>query len=244
MHLWMVFLIGMNFNLVFFLVHLLEFSWYAPLIGTLRGNAGEIDFPNISDRDINASLCEFPSVTSGKLGDGLCSSWIKYCAAWIVVSLEDIFGMSILCRKTLLYLILVPLLFWGCMTYGICSVLWMVQCTRNIIHVVIMMIYCLAYYGLLLLFLVGIAVFSCSQIIQICACRLIGGDELLIWWAYLDWLFPGVVIRPTFLGRSIYLLCTAPLWNGFWTSGTISLNYPPLWLLGGTKWYLKSMVVI
>ena len=51
-----------------------SFSWYAPLTGTLGGAAGEVSFPNISARDFNASLCEFPSLTSGLAGDGLCSA--------------------------------------------------------------------------------------------------------------------------------------------------------------------------
>ena len=67
----MVALIGMNFNLGFFLVHLLEFSWYAPLTGTLGGTAGEVDFPNISASDINAYFCVCNSVTSGMEGNVL-----------------------------------------------------------------------------------------------------------------------------------------------------------------------------
>ena len=43
-----------------------------------------------------------------------------------------------------------------------------------------MMIYCLAYCELLLFSLVGLTVCSCSRIIQIYVCRLIGRDELLI----------------------------------------------------------------
>ena len=59
------------------------------------------------------------------------------------------------------------------------SVPWMVQCNNQILHVVTMMLYILDYFGLLLLSLVGLAVCGCSQIIQIHACKLIGGDESL-----------------------------------------------------------------
>ena len=45
-----------------------SFSWYYYSNGTLVGTSGEISFPNISARDLNASLCEFPSVTSGLEG--------------------------------------------------------------------------------------------------------------------------------------------------------------------------------
>ena len=47
------------------------FSWCNPLTGTIRGTAGEVDFPNISARDLNASLCEFPSVNIDLTGYGL-----------------------------------------------------------------------------------------------------------------------------------------------------------------------------
>ena len=50
-----------------------NFYWHAPLTVTLGGTAGEVAFPNISARDLNYSLCEFPSVTSSLAGAGLCS---------------------------------------------------------------------------------------------------------------------------------------------------------------------------
>ena len=71
-----------------------------------------------------------------------------------------------------------PLLFWGCMPYGICSVTYLVQSTIPLLHVVPMMLYILGHYGLLILSLVGVVVCSCIWIFQICACRLIGGDEI------------------------------------------------------------------
>ena len=57
---------------------------YASMIGTLGVTAAEVDVPNISDRYINASLCEFLSVTSGIECDGFCS-FVEYT--------DDIFGM-------------------------------------------------------------------------------------------------------------------------------------------------------
>ena len=138
---WIVALIGMNFNLVLFLVHLLEFSWYTPLTGSLGGTSGEVSFPNISARDINSFLCDFTSVPSGMAGYILCSAWNKYCTAWIVASVEEIFGMLISLGETLLCLRFVLLLFWGCMPYGIYIFPWMVQYTRRFLHVVPMIIY-------------------------------------------------------------------------------------------------------
>ena len=49
-----------------------SFSWYAPLTGTLGGTTGGVDFLNISDRDINDYLCDFPSLASGIDGAGFC----------------------------------------------------------------------------------------------------------------------------------------------------------------------------
>ena len=106
-------------------------------------------------------------------------------ACWIVL------------KKALLCLIFSPLLFWGFMTYAIFSVPLMVLCTSRLIHVVPMIIYCLDYCELLFLSLVGLTVRSCNEILQICGCRLIGGEELLIVWSNLDWLFPDVVICTT-----------------------------------------------
>ena len=38
----------------------------------LGGTSGEVDFPNIPARDINASLFVFHSVTKSLAGEGLC----------------------------------------------------------------------------------------------------------------------------------------------------------------------------
>ena len=97
--------------------------------------------------------------------------WRTFLACW------TFWGKNIPC------LILVPLLFCGCITYGICSVTWLVLCTIRIIHVVKMMLYHLAYCELLFLLLLGLTVCGCNQSIQIYGCRLIGGDKLLNLWA-------------------------------------------------------------
>ena len=121
----------------------------------------------------------------------------------------------ILWGKTLLCLIVVPLLFWERTIYGICSVPWLVVLNIQFIHVVTMMLYLLEYFELRFLSLVGLTVYGCYQIIQICVCRLIGGDGFLTVWSDLDWLLPTVVIYTTTGGGIIYLRCTVPLWSGF-----------------------------
>ena len=50
------------------------FYWYAPLTGTLGGTAGGVDFLDISARDLNSSLCAFPSLASGLADAGFCSA--------------------------------------------------------------------------------------------------------------------------------------------------------------------------
>ena len=70
-----------------------SFSWYSPLTGTLRCTAGDIAFPNISARYLNAHFFEFTIITSGLSGAGLCITRIKSYAASIVASVEEIFGM-------------------------------------------------------------------------------------------------------------------------------------------------------
>ena len=56
-------------------------SWYSPSTGAPGGSVGEVDFPNISAREINASLCSFTSVTSGLSGAGFCIAQIKHRSA-------------------------------------------------------------------------------------------------------------------------------------------------------------------
>ena len=123
------------------------FSGYASSIDTLGVTAGEVAFPNISDRDPNASLCAFTSVTSGLEGDLFC----------MIIHL----GETILCHRY------VPLLFWGFMSYGICSAPLLFLCTKQVLHVVPIMFYIFSYFGLLFLTLVGLAVRGCSQSPQI-----------------------------------------------------------------------------
>ena len=84
------------FTWVYYWLTCWSFYWYAPLTGNIGGTAGEVAFPNISTRDLNDSLCEFPSVTSGIYGAGLCIAQIKSCVASIVAYVEDIFGMLII----------------------------------------------------------------------------------------------------------------------------------------------------
>ena len=134
--------------------------------------------------------------------------------------------------KALLCLRFVPLLFLGCINYGIYSVPWLVRYTIQILHLVPMMIYCLVYCELLFLSLVGLTLCSCSQTIIICECRLIGGEKLLIVWADLDWLLPDVVCCKIIGGGNIYLQCIALPWSGFWTSGFPSLHCLPYDYLG------------
>ena len=111
--------------------------------------------------------------------------WRISVACWIVLG------------KTLMCLILFPLLFWVCIPYVIFSVPLMVLCTSRFLHVVPMMLYHLDYCELLLLSLVGLTVSGFYQILQIFWWRLIGGEELLIVWANLDWLLPDVIVCPT-----------------------------------------------
>ena len=87
--------------------------------------------------------------------------WRTFLACWFILG------------KTLLCLILLPLLFLGCMPYGICRVPFVILCTSLLLHVVPMMLYCLTYCELLLLSLVGLTVWGCNQIFQICVCGLI-----------------------------------------------------------------------
>ena len=91
------------------------------------------------------------------------------------------------------------------MTYAICSAPWMFQCTSLVLHVVHMMSYILAYWELLLFFMVGLAMCVYSQIIQRYVCKLIVGDEILIAGVYSELLLFDVVICPTIGGGSFHL---------------------------------------
>ena len=158
---------------------------YASSNGTLGGTAGEVEFPNIFDRYPNASLCAFTSVTSGLKGEcfGMLISWVE----------------TLLCQRY------VQLLFWGFMSYGICSAPFLVLCTKRVLHVVPMMFYIFYYFGLLLLTLVGLAVRGCSQSTQIYVCKLIGGDEFLIEGVDSDLLLPAVLNCTSIVGGFFHL---------------------------------------
>ena len=80
----------------------------------------------------------------------LLHMWRTFLACW------DVWG------GTLLYIIFLPLLFWGCISYGIYSVPFLVLCTIRLLCVGPMTLYRLAYCELLLLPLVGITVFGCN----------------------------------------------------------------------------------
>ena len=67
---WTIYLVG--FLIVFFACW--SFSGYASSIGTLGGSAGGISLPKTYYRDLNASLCKFPCMTSGLAGVGFCSA--------------------------------------------------------------------------------------------------------------------------------------------------------------------------
>ena len=57
----------------------------------LGGTDVDVSFTNIWSRNLNASLCEFPSVTSGISGDGFCIIVIKSCVEQIVAYVEGIY---------------------------------------------------------------------------------------------------------------------------------------------------------
>ena len=76
-----------------------SFSWYTPLTGNLGGTAGGVAVLNISARGLNPSLCAFPNFTSGLGVAGLCGAFFKSCAARIVASAEEIFGVLNCCGK-------------------------------------------------------------------------------------------------------------------------------------------------
>ena len=131
---------------------------------------------------------------------------------------------------------------WGCIPCGICSAPWLVRCTIQVLRVVAMMFYLLAYCGFILLSSKGLAVCGCSKILQIYVCKLIG------WILY---------YRSRL--RLIVACCSNMYHNWSWKfSYTLHSNAMKwflnvwidlstllaLWLLGGTNWQLISMVVI
>ena len=103
--------------------------------------------------------------------------WKTSLACWIIL------------LKTLLCQIFSLILSLGCMSYGICSVPFLVQCTSRILNLVPIMRGLLAYYELLIVSPVGLTVCGWNQILQIWGYRLIGGEAFLIFWVNLDWFF-------------------------------------------------------
>ena len=138
--------------------------------------------------------------------------WRKFVACWIVLG------------KTLLCLIFSLILFLGCIPYGICSFPFLVLCIRRLLHVFPVMLYSLTYREWLFLSLVGLAVCSFNQIIQIYGCRLIGEEEFLIVWENVDLLLPAELICPTIEGGCLYLCYIFLIWSGFWRSEWISMS--------------------
>ena len=114
--------------------------------------------------------------------------------------------------------------FGQCMPYDIRSIPCLIWCTSRLLHVVPVMLYNLAYCGLLILSLVGLVLCGCSQILQTCECNIIGGNELSYALTDLDTLLSDVVIYPTIGGRSLYLRFIVALWNGFWTYGCLYVH--------------------
>ena len=125
--------------------------------------------------------------------------------------------------KILLCLIFSLLLSWGCMPCDTFSVPLLVLCKNRLLHVVIMIRINLAYYEVILLYQVGIIMFSWNQILRICKYMLICGERFLIFWSNLDLLLPAVRFRPTIEDESLCLRWTPPLWNGYWMFELISM---------------------
>ena len=67
--------------------------WCCFVCTTLGSLSGEVALSNIFARAINASFCEFPSVTSGLSGAGFCIALIKSCSGRMPSSVDEIFGM-------------------------------------------------------------------------------------------------------------------------------------------------------
>ena len=65
-------------------------GWFCYGCNTLGGLSGEVPLSNMFTKDINASLCEFTSVTSGLAGSVFYSAQIRSCAAWTTASVDDI----------------------------------------------------------------------------------------------------------------------------------------------------------
>ena len=127
--------------------------------------------------------------------------WKTSLACWIVLG------------ETLPWRIFFPLLYWGCMHNGICSVPLLFCYTSRLLHVVPMVRDPLLYYEWLILSQVGLTVFGWYKFIQICGHRMIGEEEFLIALSNLGLLLPIVIVYPIVEDEIIWISCTFPLWG-------------------------------
>ena len=98
---------------------------------------------------------------------------------------------------------------------------------------------CPIFWGLLLLYLMGIVVCGFNQTIHRYVCNLIGGDEVLISREGSYLLLLAVVICPTIGDGSLHLHCIVLLWSGYGIYVFLSMNCWTCdyfgWLTG--NWY-------
>ena len=147
MNWWIFALIGMNFLFGFLLgspvgVFLGMSPWLAPseiLLGGLLFQISPLGISMIPCFYFLVCLVGFQLLyyivnSLNPVWHELLHLWRKFLACWIF------WGGG------LLFFIFVPLFFWVCITYGICSVTWLVQFTSHILHVLFVMIYCLDCY--------------------------------------------------------------------------------------------------
>ena len=122
--------------------------------------------------------------------------------------MDGTFGQINYWGRTLPCLRSVPVFLWGCMLYGICSATWLVRFASRVLFVVPMMPYLFSYCELLLLYIVGLVVYSSNQNLHRYVCKLISGDDVFIIRSYSDLLFLDVVvICTTILGGCFHLHC-------------------------------------
>ena len=76
---------------------------------------------NISASVFRAAICSPLERESGEVGDGLDSPWMSLVVATAMASAEDRFGISLSCRKILLYRRCAQRVFWECSSGSIGS---------------------------------------------------------------------------------------------------------------------------
>ena len=127
------------------------------------------------------------------------------------------------------------------MPSGICIAPCLVQCNSQVLHVVHMMLYHLAYCKSLILYLVGIVecIFNQTPHIYIYLCMLIGGDGVLVFGVDLGLLLIYGELCPTVEGWSLHHHCKLQLWSGSWKYIFISMHCWICGYLGGINgiWY-------